>query len=140
MFQGDHTKDHSSSHEGSFSLSFFVSLHLHFNPFFFGFLFISLFVLFFRVLLRLFFFFERLDFWWVQLYFQDWDFFAARLLKTDAFVILRVSLFRHLPSSVESDPWSGFKKKISRFKRGDYWIIFYTSEWIIKDGHFSSQI
>ena len=47
--------------------------------------------------------------------------------------------FRHLPSSVEADPWSGFKKKIIRLKRGDYWIIFYISERMMKDGRLSSQ-
>ena len=67
---------------------------------------------------------------------------ALCLLTTCTFMIFHDSLnftFRHLPFSVEGGPWSGFRKKIVRLKRGDYWIIFCISEGIIKDGHFSSQ-
>ena len=118
MFQGDQTNDHFSSREGSFSLSFFVSLHFHFNPFFlwvsFHFTFSSIFFL----RSSTFGIFWTFGFLVSPTFFLGLKLYAARLLKIYTFVILRVSLFQHLPFSVKADPWSGFRKKNHQVQKG----------------------
>ena len=127
-----HVKDHFYSNLSSlflfiFTLTYFFGL--------FSFQFSSIFLIF-------------LHFFWTFAFlvsptsFPGLKLFAVCLLTTDAFMIFRDSqnfTFQHFPSSMEGDPWSGFRKKISRLKRGDYWIIFCISEGIIKDDYFSSQ-
>ena len=126
-----HAKDHFLYH----SLFLFIFTLTHFSLGFFSFQFFFYFFAFFYVC----FFLWTFGFLVSLTFFSGLKLFATRLLKTGAFVILKVSLFWHLPSNMEGDPWSEFKKKIIRLKRVDYGIIFYISEGIIKDDRFSSQ-
>ena len=113
-----HVKDHFYFGPPSLFLFIFTLTHLflwvsfHFTFFF----------LFFRVLLH-FVFLWTLAFFVSPNFFLGLKLFAACLLTTGVFMIFRDPwnfTFRHLSSSVEGAPWSGFRKKIIRLKRGDY--------------------
>ena len=145
MFLGNWTKDHFSSREGPILLwsSFLVSLHFHFNPFFpLGF---------FSIHFSSTFFLGSLSS--ILLCFCLLTFLERVSLTTfgTSFFSYLPSNIRHLiahssrggfssplPPNVKGDPWSGYRKKFIKLKRGDYGYIFF-SERIMKDGHFSSH-
>ena len=126
MFQGDQTKDHFSPCEGPILLwsSFLVSFHFHFNPFFF--LWVS------------FQFIFLLHFFWIP--FPAFSLCFCLLIFLEGVSLTELHFFSYLPSSIrhliayssrgdffsplplnmEGDPWSGYKRKFIRFKRGDY--------------------
>ena len=112
-----------SSHTGPILLwsSVLTSLHFHFDPFFLWVSFHFTFLFHFSLVP-----FSTFCFAFVYLYiFQHLlglHFPHICLPASDiwSFMILRENFSLSLPPSMEGDPWSGFRKKFIKFKRGDY--------------------
>ena len=127
MFQGDQTKDHFSPSERPILLwsSFFVSFHFHFNPFFLGFFSIhfsstffwgSLFNIFALLLHTHISRKGELNSFWNSIFFQYLPSSIRHLIAYR----LREDFSSPLPPNAEGDPWSGYRRKFIRLKRGDY--------------------
>ena len=124
-----HVKDHFYS--GPFSLFLFIFTLTHFALGLFRFTFLLFFCIFLNICISC-----KSKFLFRTQAFHSTPFENRHLHDLSWFSEFH---FLTLAPSLEGDPWSGFRKKIIRLKKRDYWIIFCISEGIIKDDHFSSQ-
>ena len=129
VFKGDQTKDHFLSYEelifGLLSFHFIFSIFP--QPIFclLGFCFcLPFFGIFFAFPFALHSYFQQ---GMLKLFFLELNSFLMYFLfslRSDHSSFETI-LFWYLPLDVEGDSWSGFRKKITKLKRGSNWIFFY---------------